>query len=118
MEKTMLTLLRKKNAGRTLIDYDLNIFMDEREDRNGEWYYDPTSWSIHVYKVDGAGHHEVDEPLRLTVEEIRLLGINNDSYFDGGDAWYGMYGYLKDYWAVLPDTIKEYLEGFPKYETS
>jgi len=118
MEKIMLTLLRNKNKNKKLIDYDLNIFMEEREDHNGEWYYDPTSWSIHVYKVDGNGHQEVDAPLRLTVEEIRSIGINNDSYFEDGDSWYGMYGYLNDYWEILPDTIKQYLESFPKYEDS
>lgn len=109
--------MRNKNAGRTLIDYDLNIFMREEEDpRTGEWYYDPTSWMIHVYEVDGNGHHEVAEARSLTTEEIRALGVNNDEYFEGGDAWYGMSGYLKDYWDVMPDSLKMYLESFPKYK--
>jgi hypothetical protein len=117
MEKTMQTSLRNKNAGRTEIDYDLNIFMREEEDpRTGEWYYDPTSWMIHVYEVDDHGHHEVHEARALTIEEIRSLGLNNDEYFEGGDAWYGMSGYLKEYWDVLPDSIKQYLESFPKYK--
>lgn len=112
----MPQLLRNKNAGRTAYDYDLNIFMQEVEDHEGNWYYDPTSWMMHVYSVDGNGHHEVDVPRALTVEEIRSLGLNNDSYFSDGDSWYGMQGYLKDYWKVIPDSLKEYLEGFPKYK--
>ncbi len=110
-------MLRNKNAGRTEIDYDLNIFMQEVEDpRTGEWYYDPTTWMIHVYEVDDNGHHEVHEARVLTLEEIRSLGLNNDEYFEGGDAWYGMSGYLKEYWEVIPDSIKQYLESFPKYK--
>ena len=113
----MQTSLRNKNAGKTEIDYDLNIFMREEEDpRTGEWYYDPTSWMIHVYEVDDKGHQEVNEARALTIEEIRSLGLNNDEYFEGGDAWYGMSGYLKEYWDVLPDSIKQYLESFPKYK--
>jgi hypothetical protein len=118
MEKTMLTSLRNKNAGRELIDYDLNIFMQEVEDHNGQWYYDPTSWMIHVYAYENGGHQELAEPRKLTVEEIRSLGLNNDSYFEGGDCWYGMAGYLQDYWNVMPDSIKMYLESFPKYKDS
>jgi hypothetical protein len=110
------TLLRNKNAGRELVDYDLNIFMDEIEDRNGDWHYDPTSWKLHVYKYEAGGHQEVDQPYELAPEEIRALGLNSDEYFEGGDAWYGMQGYLQDYWEIIPDTIKAYLESFPKYK--
>jgi hypothetical protein len=117
MEKTMLTLFRKK--AKTMIDYDLNIFMQEIQDpMTDEWYYDPTSWHVHVYKVDGAGHQEVADARPMTPEEIRALGLNNDPYFDGGDAWYGMYGYLQDYASIMPNTIKDYLESFPVYEAS
>jgi hypothetical protein len=117
MEKTMQTSLRNKNAGKTEYDYDLNIFMRETEDpRTGEWYYDPTSWMIHVYTYEDHGHEEAGEARSLSAEEIRALGLNNDEYFDGGDHWYGMTGYLKDYWDVMPDSIKEYLESFPKYK--
>lgn len=108
--------MRSKNAGRTAIDYDLNIFMQDVEDPFGKFYYDPTSWMIHVYEVDGGGHHEASEARPLSIEEIRALGLNNDDYFSDGDAWYGMAGYLMDYWNVMPDSIKMYLEGFPKYK--
>lgn len=114
----MLTLFRKK-TNKTMIDYDLNIFMQEIQDPNTEeYYYDPTSWSIHVYKVDGQGHQEVDVPRFLTPEEIRALALNNDEYFEGGDCWYGLYGYLKDYEHIMPDSVKQYLNSFPIYETS
>ena len=113
----MQTSLRSKNAGRTEIDYDLNIFMREVQDPHSEeYYYDPTSWMVHVYECNGGTHREVEEPRALTVDEIRSLGLNNDSYFSDGDAWYGMKGYLSDYWTLMPDSLKEYLESFPKYK--
>jgi hypothetical protein len=108
--------MRSNSADKIKIDYDLNIFMEEVQDNIGRWYYDPTSWRIHVYEVDDHGHQEVAESRQLTVEEIRSLALNNDPYFSGGDAWYGMYGYLKEYWNAMPDSIKQYLESFPKYK--
>jgi hypothetical protein len=90
--------------------------MQDIEDHEGNWYYDPTSWTMHVYHVDRSGHHEVDIPRELTVSEIRSLGLNNDPYFKEGDCWYGMEGYLKTYWNVIPDSLKMYLESFPKYK--
>lgn len=113
----MQTLLRSKNKDKTEIDYDLNIFMREVQDPyTGEYYYDPTSWMIHVYECNSGSHREVEDPRALTVQEIRALGLNNDSYFEDGDSWYGMKGYLQDYWHVMPDSIKMYLESFPKYK--
>lgn len=113
----METLVRSKNAGRELIDYDLNIFMQEIEDPiTGEFYYDPTSWAIDVYEYRGAGHEQLGIMYMLSPEEIRSMGLNNDEYFEGGDCWYGMAGYLKDYWAVLPDSVKQFLEALPKYK--
>ena len=112
----MQTSLRSKNTGRTKIDYDLNIFMDEIQDNLGDWYYDPTSWRMHVYTYEEWGHEEAAPSRQLTVDEIRALALNNDSYFEGGDAWYGMDGYIQTYWDVLPDSLKQYLESFPKYK--
>jgi len=105
------------SAESVFIDYDLNIFMKEVEDPNTEeYYYDPTSWMVHVYAVDGAGHHEVADPYPLSPEEIRSLGLNNDEYFEGGDCWYGMYGYLNDYSKMMPESLLAYLSSFPKYK--
>lgn len=100
----------------TKIDYDLNIFIPEELDLNNESYWDPANWHIHVYRVDGNGHHEVSEARRLSQEEIISLGLNKDPYFkDEADTWYGYEGFMMDYWSKMPDSLKQYLESFPKY---
>ena len=96
-------------------DYDLNIFMTELQDpTTEEWYYDPTSWKVHVYDCMSGNHVEADDARELTVEEIRSLGLNHDKYFEGGDAWYGMDGFLVDYADKIPDSLSTYLNSFYK----
>lgn len=110
--------MRNKNAGREAIDYDLNIFCPEQWDEvDQDSYYDPTSWYIHVYKyVTPSGHQEVGEPFKLSQREIEDLCLGKEgTYFDDYDSWYGMDGFLKDYWDCLSDRIKQFLEGHPKY---
>lgn len=97
------------------IDYDLNIFIPEELDENNKSHWDPANWHIHVYKVEGHGHQEVDRAKRLTQEEIISLGLNKDPYFTDVDSWYGYEGFLFDYWGKMPDSLKQYLESFPKY---
>lgn len=110
--------LRNKNAGKTLIDYDLNIFMPEEFDEEAEdYYFDPSSWLIHVYRYMGNTHVEHAEPIALTAGEIKSLGLNRDSYFrDEVDVWYGLDGFRKEYWHKMSDRLKEYFDALPKYE--
>lgn len=109
-------MLRNKNAGREKYDYDLNIFIPEELDEEGQSYWDPSNWHIHVYAVDGNTHYEMDEAFQLSSEDIIELGLNRDPYFkDEVDTWYGYEGFMKDYWSKMTDRIKEYLESFPKY---
>lgn len=112
----MQTLLRNQNAGRELMDYDLNIYIPEELDEQGRSYWDPASWHIHVYAVDGAGHYEADKSRPLSQQEIISLGLNHDEYFNDVDTWYGYDGFMKDYWSKMPDSLKLYLELFPKYK--
>ncbi len=111
-----LTIYRNKNHGKRLIDWDLNIFIPEELDEGGDSVYDPASWSIHVYVYGDNGHDEWDEPIRLTAEEIRALGLNKDPYFkDEVDTWYGLAGFKLDYWDKMSDRLKEYFDRLPKY---
>jgi hypothetical protein len=111
------TMYRNKNRNKTLIDYDLNIYMpEEYDDISDEYYFDPSNWKIHVYIVNDRGHEEWDEPLHLTAEEIRHLGLNRESYFkDEQDVWYGLEGFRLDYWDRMSDRLKEYFDRLPKY---
>jgi hypothetical protein len=107
---------RNKNAGKELIDWDLNIYMPEELDAGGNSYWDPASWRIHVYHVPETGHLEWDEPLHLTAEEIVSLGLNQDSYFrDEVDVWYGLDGFRYEYWDKMSDRLKMYFDRLPKY---
>jgi hypothetical protein len=115
MSQTILTR-RNKNAEKTLIDWDLNIFMPEELDEGGNSYWDPASWRIHVYHVPETGHLEWDEPLHLTAEEIQGLGLNQDPYFkDEVDTWYGLAGFKLEYWSKMSDRLKRYFDALPKY---
>lgn len=111
-----LTISRNKNSGKRLIDYDLNIYIPEELDEGGDSVYDPASWCIHVYVHDNGNQDEWDDPIQLTAEEIRALGLNRDPYFaDEVDTWYGLAGFKLDYWAKMSDRLKEYFDRLPKY---
>jgi hypothetical protein len=108
---------RNKNFDKTLIDWDLNIFMPEEWDIvTDDYYFDPANWKIHVYAYRDRDHNEWDDPINLTAEEIQSIGFNRDEYFkDEVDLWYGLEGFRKDYWSKLSDRLKEYFDRLPKY---
>jgi hypothetical protein len=110
---------RNKNAHKTLIDYDLNIYMPEELDESKDSYWDPASWRIHVYIVsnakNGYGHEEWDEPIRLTADEIVQLGFNQDEEFSDPDSWFGLDGFRLHYWDKMSDRLKKYFDELPKY---
>jgi hypothetical protein len=108
---------RNKNAGKTLIDWDLNIYMPEEwDEEKDDSFYDPASWKIHVYAHRDGDQNEWDDPISLTAEEIQSIGFNRDEYFkDEVDVWYGLAGFRTDYWSKLSDRLKEYFDRLPKY---
>ncbi len=118
-----LTTYRNKNRGKTLIDWDLNIYIPEEFNPDAEYpedqyYHDPASWRIQVYHVTDMGHThmEWDEPIYLTAEEIQGLGFNRDPYFkDEVDTWYGLDGFRRKYWSKMSNRLKEYFDRLPKY---
>jgi hypothetical protein len=111
------TLLRNKNANKTKIDYDLNVFQEELEQADGNFEY-AGPWYIQVYKYTNAdGPRELAEPFALISSEEDALCLGQEgTYFDYQDSWYGLDGFLQDYWDCLSDRVKQYLESFPKYE--
>lgn len=118
MDMSLDTLTkRNKNADKTLIDYDLNIYIPEEYDADTDDYYqDPANWRIQVYHVTGLGHAEWDNPILLSSEEIASLGFNRDPYFkDETDTWYGLEGFRMDYWSKMSDRLKKYFDSLPKY---
>lgn len=113
----MQTSLRNKNAHKNKIDYDLNIFIPEELDENNESFWDPTQWCIDIYEVDGYGHRQVGNLIKLSSDDIHTLGLNRDPYFkDDVDSWYGYEGFMLDYWDKMTDRLKSLLEALPKYK--
>ncbi len=107
---------RNKNADKRPIDYDLNIFIPEQLDEGGDSVYDPANWHIHVYVHADGAQDEWDDPIQLTAEEIRALGLNKDPYFrDEVDTWYGLEGFRYEYWDKMSDRLKMYFDRLPKY---
>jgi hypothetical protein len=108
---------RNKNANKTKIDYDLNVFqLEQLQDDDTFAYSGP--WYIQVYKYTSTdGPRDIAQPFALTQSETDALCLGQEgTYFDYEDSWYGMQGFLQDYWDCLSDRVKQYLESFPKYE--
>lgn len=108
---------RNKNADKELIEWDLNIYMPEEwDEENDDSYYDPATWKIHLYAHRDGDQNEWDDPISLTAEEIKSLGLNRDEYFkDEVDVWYGLVGFRTDYWSKMSERLQLYFDRLPKY---
>ena len=99
-------------------DYDLNIFQQEVGTYNqdtGETEYDYAGpWYIDIYDVYGSGHQHVAGPYELTKQEARLLDLGN-GYFDEGDCWYGLDGFLKDYEDYISERMLDVFNSLPRH---
>jgi len=113
-----MMISRNKNKHKTLIDYDINVFVREEYNREtGESYWNTDQWYLHVYNYDdGRNPFEVGTPFLLTKEEAFAMNfLEHDDIDDGMDGWMSMDHLLEEYKDVISDRIREYLEGFPKY---
>ena len=115
----MLTMERRnKNASKTPIEYDVNVFVrEEYNAETGESYWNEDQWYLHVYDYNNGDSIEVGTPFLLTTEEtfaMNFLGM--DDIDESLDGWMGMSYMLENYWGQMSDRIREYLESFPKYK--
>ena len=115
----MLTMERRnKNASKTLIEYDVNVFVrEEYNAETGESFWNEDQWYLHVYDYNNGDSIEVGTPFLLTKEEsfaMNFLGM--DDIDESLDGWMGMNYMLENYWDQMSDRIREYLESFPKYK--
>ena len=115
----MLTAERRnKNANKTPIEYDVNVFVrEEYNAETGESYWNADQWYLHVYDYNNGDSIEVGTPFLLTKEEsfaMNFLGM--DDIDESLDGWMGMSYILENYWKQMSDRIREYLESFPKYK--
>jgi len=111
--------MRNKNANKTKIDYDVNVYVLEEYNREtGESYFNQDQWYLHVYDYYmGLGGKEVSRPFLLTKEESFAMNFRGMQDIDEGlDGWLSMEYLLSTYRDQMSDRILQYLEGFPKYK--
>lgn len=110
---------RNKNYGKTLIDYDVNVYVREEYNmETGQSYWNTNNWYLHVYDYDnGKNPFEVSTPFLLTKEEAFAMNFAGTGDIDAGlDGWMSMEYLLENYRQQMSDRIMEYLESFPKYK--
>jgi hypothetical protein len=121
LDHKMVTMeKRNKNASKTKIDYDVNVYVrEEYNPDTGQSHWNKNQWYLHVYHYtdNWAGDKfEVSAPYLLTAEEsfaMNFLGM--DDIDDGLDGWMDMDYLMQNYRDQMSDRILEYLESFPKY---
>ena len=89
-----------------MVDWDLNIYKDPSEETE--------FWFIAPYVYENGSSSEYGGSFMLTMSEAYAI-MSKDDYFDEDDVWYGMYGFLRDYWDRLSDRVRFFLESLPKY---
>lgn len=108
--------MRNKNAHKTKIVWDLNIFQpDYYDEANQNTYYLEHEWYIDPYIYKDGNIEQYSEPRELSLEDIKTLELNNRTKWDS-DSWYGLEGFLEEYWDTMSDKLKSYLEKLPRYE--
>jgi hypothetical protein len=112
------TLLRNKNAHKTKIDYDVNVYV--LEDFNSETHestWNTDQWYLHVYDYNNGDPEEVSQSYLLTKEEAFAMNFENTGDIDAGlDGWMSMDHLMTNYWEQMSDRVKYYLEQFPRYK--
>ena len=119
---------RNKNAHKTPIDWDLNVYCPEQW-YGGESFWDHDLWKINarIYMEDHPETNYVDTDYTITLltkeaEAIGLKGFaedDNDDYDEwldqGLDGFISLEYFKQLYWDVCSDRVKEYLETLPRY---
>ena len=113
----MDTMKRNKNANKTLIDYDINIFVrEEYSAETGETYWNTDQWYLHVYDYNSGDPIEVSSPFLLTkAESFAMNFVERGDVDEALDGWTSLDYLLENYREEMGDRVLEYLESFPKY---
>jgi len=112
------TLVRNKNANKTKIEYDVNVYV--REDYNHEtkestWNTD--QWYLHLYDYNDGDPFEVSSTYLLTAEESFAMNFLETDDIDAGlDGFMSLDYLMLHYRDQMSDRVLEYLESFPKYK--
>ena len=120
---------RNKNAHKTPIDWDLNVFCPEQW-YGGDAFWDHDLWRINarIYMEDNPNTNYIDTDYDITLlpKEAEAIGLKPfadqeeepifDDWLDQSlDGFISLEYFKKLYWDNCSDRVKEYLDSLPLY---
>ena len=123
-----LMISRNKNKGKTIIDWDLNVYCPE------QWYGGESYWDHDLWKINARIYRDEDIPLdtdytiTLLEKEARAIGLvdwgnsslDSDDSLDGWldaslDGFIDLYHFNELYRSKCSDRVLEFLDTLPRY---
>jgi len=125
-----MMISRNKNKGKTIIDWDLNVYCPEQW-YGGESFWDPELWKINARIYSDGIAIDTEYTLTLLPKEAEaiglvqfaqktsasdVVGLVHDDWLDGGlDGFIDLYHFNKMYRTRLSDRVLEFLDTLPQY---
>jgi len=128
-----LMISRNKNKGKTIIDWDLNVYCPEQW-YGGESFWDPELWKINarIYREGDQTPVDTEYTITLLEKEARSIGLVDwankvnsdqdtagdswDDWLDAGlDGFIDLYHFNEMYRSRCPDRVLEFLDQLPRY---
>jgi len=123
-----LMISRNKNKGKTIIDWDLNVYCPE------QWYGGESYWDHDLWKINARIYRDEDIPLdtdytiTLLEKEAKAIGLVDwanssldsddslDGWLDAGlDGFIDLYHFNELYRSKCTDRVLEFLDTLPRY---
>jgi len=123
-----LMISRNKNKGKTIIDWDLNVYCPE------QWYGGESYWDHDLWKINARIYRDEDIPLdtdytiTLLEKEAKAIGLVDwanssldsddslDGWLDAGlDGFIDLYHFNELYRSRCTDRVLEFLDTLPRY---
>ena len=123
-----LMISRNKNKGKTIIDWDLNVYCPE------QWYGGESYWDHDLWKINARIYRDEDIPLdtdytiTLLEKEAKAIGLVDwanssldsddslDGWLDAGlDGFIDLYHFNELYRDKCSDRVLEFLDTLPRY---
>jgi len=123
-----LMISRNKNKGKTIIDWDLNVYCPE------QWYGGESYWDHDLWKINARIYRDEDIPLdtdytiTLLEKEAKAIGLvgwanssldsddSLDDWLDAGlDGFIDLYHFNELYRDKCSNRVLEFLDTLPRY---
>ena len=123
-----LMISRNKNKGKTIIDWDLNVYCPE------QWYGGESYWDHDLWKINARIYRDEDIPLdtdytiTLLEKEAKAIGLVDwanssldsddslDGWLDAGlDGFIDLYHFNELYRSKCSNRVLEFLDTLPRY---